>query len=183
MGRIKFWYGYLLVLTVIVMLTVWRVVSYESQIFPRAAVLRIGEYLIPLPMGTQVIINGGQMHCYLIFKEFKEQSSDRAFIGLAYAKGNPEDLVRNRKSSGWTAQSSLQEDSALTLTHLMVQRVILAKPGRRLGYYFIRARDEEPHGILLIEWLCREDQCEKIEESLRQWLKQIEVDSNKKRLR
>lgn len=163
--------GYCLILTLIMGLTVWRVIYYERHVAPRSAALRLGEFLIPLPIGTQVMLDGGRVHCHLVInKDLKEYQ-----IGVAYVEGHPEDIVKAREANGWLVRLPLQEEPMLGPESLSLHRVVFTKPGRQLGYYFVRPKHGDRRVYLVMEWLCDEKNCADMQGVVQQLLKSIEV--------
>lgn len=159
------------ILATITGLTVWRVIYYENQIAPRATALRIGEFLIPLPIGTQVVIDGGRVHCNLIVSK----GSNKHQVGVVYAKGDPDDIVRARKANGWLILSPLQEDPTLSSEILSVQSVVFTKSKRQLGYHFVRPKHGGRQAYLVLEWLCDEKNCAEMQSIVQQLMRLIEV--------
>jgi len=161
--------------TIIMIATIWRVSTFERRIESRASALRLGEYVVPLPLGTQVIIDGTHRHCYLVLHELREASYLNT-LSLTYTRRSPEEIVRRRIAEGWTVVTPLQTDNSVRLEHLQVQRASFIKLGKKLGYYFVSALKGGTNGTLVVEWMCSDAWCNQMETSVQNLLKQVEVD-------
>ena len=161
--------------TIIMMATIWRVSTFERRIESRASALRLGEYVVPLPLGTQVIIEGTHRHCYLVLHELREASYLNT-LSLTYTRRSPEEFVRRRIADGWTVETPLQKDSLVGLEHSQVQKAGFIKLGKKLGYYFVSTLEGGTNGTLVVEWMCSDAWCNQMETSIRKLLKQVEVD-------
>ncbi len=172
MRRAVLLWGYLLVLTGVAGFTVWQNIRFETQVASRAAALRVGKFLIPLPLGTQVIVDGGRVHCHLIIRG----ASERHRVSVAYVRGTLDELVQARRASGWSVSSPLQENPALSSGKFSTQSVVFSKPGRQLGYHFVNLKHAgDKQTYLVIEWLCDESECADVQNAVEQLLRQMEV--------
>jgi len=161
--------------TIIMIATIWRVSTFERHIESRSSALRLGEYVVPLPLGTQVIIEGTHRHCYLVLHEWREASYLNT-LSLTYTRRSPEEFVRRRIADGWTVVTPLQTDNSVRLEHLQVQRASFIRLGKKLGYYFVSVLKDSTNGTLVVEWMCSDAWCNQMETSIQNLLKQVEVD-------